>query len=146
GVKHDIGTLGGNDAQEFPGHINDRGEVSVMSYSNTTQNATTVFPTIDPFLWDCHKMIDVGTLGGHYGFAAALNNRGEEVGNSNIAGDIGMHPFFWSNGVIIDLGTFGGNYGNGNDLNDNGEVVGDGYFPGDQVRHAFLWSHGNKKD
>jgi probable HAF family extracellular repeat protein len=146
GVKRDIGTLGGNDAQAFPGHINDRGEVSGISYTNTTPNATTGLPTIDPFLWDGHKMIDVGTLGGHGGFAAALNNRGEEVGNSNIAGDIGTHPFFWSNGTITDLGTFGGNYGDGNDLNDNGEVVGDGYFPGDQVRHAFLWSHGNKKD
>ena len=91
-------------------------------------------------------MIDVGTLGGHGGFAAALNNHGEVVGNSNTAGDTGTHPFFWSNGVITDLGTFGGNFGDGNDLNDNGEVVGDGYFPGDQVRHAFLWSHGKKKD
>ena len=146
GVMRDIGTLGGNDAQAFPGFINDRGQVSGISYTNTTPNATTGLPTIDPFLWDGHKMIDVGTLGGHGGFAAALNNRGEEVGNSNTAGDTGTHPFFWSHGVMTDLGTFGGNFGDGNDLNDNGEVVGDGYFPGDQVRHAFLWSHGYKKD
>jgi len=53
-------------------------------------------------------MADLGTLGGTMGFATAINNRGQVVGQSNMAGDQTAHPFLWGRGKLKDLGTLGG--------------------------------------
>ena len=44
-------------------------------------------------------MLDLGTLGGTYGFANALNNRGQVVGQSNLTGDLTFHPFSGTSGA-----------------------------------------------
>jgi probable HAF family extracellular repeat protein len=86
-------------------------------------------------------MIDLGTLGGTIGTPNAMNNRGEVVGLSNLAGDQVNHPFLWNGEKMIDLGTFGGDFGQANWINEAGEVVGSA-FNKDQELLAFLWKNG----
>ena len=88
--------------------INDRGQVAGQSFANSVVNASTGYPTMDPFLWQDGKMIDLGTLGGTSGTANWLTARGEVVGTSNLAGDLTHNAFAWQNGKMTDLGTLGG--------------------------------------
>ena len=145
GKLKDLGTLGGSDAQAFPGNINEKGQLPGVSYLNDIPTITGL-PPVHPFLWDGRKMIDMGSLGGDFGFPVQLTNRGEAIGIGLLKDDVAQHGFLWSNGVMHDLGTLGGTIGEANAINEKGEVVGDAYFPGDTVRHALLWRNGNRKD
>jgi probable HAF family extracellular repeat protein len=53
--------------------------------------------------------IDLGTFGGTESQAVFVNDHGEVIGTSNLAGDTGAHAFLWTqSGGMIDLGTLGG--------------------------------------
>jgi probable HAF family extracellular repeat protein len=121
--------------------VNENGQVAGSSYTNYTPNPTTGVPTFDPFLWEKGTMLDLGTLGGTYGFPNDLNNRGQVVGLSNLAGDLVHHPFLWDGGKMTDLGTFGGDFGQANWINEAGDIVGFAENK-DQALLAFLWKDG----
>jgi probable HAF family extracellular repeat protein len=151
GVMEDLGTLGGPDSIAF--YVNERGQVAGLSLTNSTPNATTGSPTLHSFFWEKGKMEDVGTLGGTIVTVNDMNNRGEVVGQSNLAGDQTSHPFSWYHGVMTDLGTFGGDNGNAIWANDADQVVGVATFPIPcngcllpQVYHAAAWEDGEIKD
>jgi probable HAF family extracellular repeat protein len=145
GVMRDIGTLGGPDA--MPVGINAHGQIAGSSPTEAAPNPSTGFPTIHPFLWQNGHMRDLGTLGGTLATAAGMNDRGEVIGMSTVAGDFccGAHPFLWNGTKMIDLGGFGGGFGGTNGINQRGDVVGaslttSGNFDG------FLWRNGQLID
>lgn len=137
GVMHDLGTLGGADT--VISWQNDHGQIAGLSYtSNKPDPANNGCPGFAPFLWQHGKMIDLGTLGGTLGLANWINDRGEVVGFSNLAGDKNAHPFLWRDGKMIDLGTPGGNFGQAVYISDSGDTAGF-YATPDGHAHAILW-------
>jgi probable HAF family extracellular repeat protein len=143
GVLRDLGTLGGPDS--FAVVINQNGQIAGNSFTNSTPNSTTGIPTVDPFFWDRGSMNDVGTLGGTFGAANALNNRGQVVGFSDVAGDLTNHAFIWERNVLTDIGTLGGDNSTANWINDAGQVAGVSDLV-DGTHHAFVWKDGNFTD
>jgi probable HAF family extracellular repeat protein len=143
GTMQDLGTLGGNDAAAFI--VNERGQITGQSYTDATPNPVTGLPTADPFFWENGTMRDIGTLGGTLGSPAAINNRGEVAGNSNLAGDLTSHPFRWTESKgLQDLGTLGGDNGVANWINEVGDIAGKADLPGPapQNHNAVLWKNG----
>jgi probable HAF family extracellular repeat protein len=145
GGMQDLGTLGGPDSSaDF---VNERGQIAGESYTNATINPTTEQPTLDPFFWENGKMMDIGTLGGTFGHPNWMNNRGQVVGYSNLAGDQAKHAFLWGKKEgLKDLGTLEGYsvsaYANW--INDAGEIVGESKSP--TASRAFLWKNGAMTD
>ena len=93
-------------------------------------------------------MQDIGTLGGTFFELHSLNQNGQVVGFSSLAGDKTIHPFLWSKGQLTDLGTLGGDNGQTNWINDRGDIVGKADLPGPapQRHDAFLWKNGTTID
>ncbi len=127
----DLGTLPGR-THSYAVDLNDRGDVVGFSDRET-----------DPidrraFLWRSGKMVDLGTLGGHYSQAIAINNRGQVIGMSADKTSSVDLAFLWDNGRIIDLGA--GEFFIANAINDHGQVVGTDYS------RAFIWESGIRSE
>ncbi|MGA2455983.1 MAG: hypothetical protein ABSF85_00205 [Terriglobales bacterium] len=150
GYKQDIGTLGGPDTVSLT--INELGQITGQSYLNSTANIDNGsgcppdVPTQDPFFWENGKMTDIGTLGGTCGVPNRLNNRGQVVGTSYLAGNQIPHPFYWDrNRGLVDMGTLGGPTGEALDISDSGLAVGTADLA-DGTHHAFVWQDGVMTD
>jgi len=149
GVMQDLGTLGGPDA--IANLVNERGQIVGESYTSSDPSSYCAENlglglTTGAFLWQNGKMVNLGSFGGTCTYAVDLNNRGQVVGTSTLAGDIEHHPFLSDRTAFTDLGTFGGTEGSANAINDAGEAVGWAAYPGDEVLHASLWKNGRMTD
>jgi probable HAF family extracellular repeat protein len=125
--------------------INDRGQV--VGISGTCYKAVGALSAKHAVLWENGSAIDIGNLGGvAWNTPAAISNRGEVAGFSDLPGDDPDHPNFhafrWTRKAgIEDLGTLPGDrlslaYG----INERGQVVGQSI--GRSGSRAFLWESG----
>jgi probable HAF family extracellular repeat protein len=93
-----------------------------------------------------YAIIDLGTLGGDFSQAKAINASGEVVGLAHNPSNL-YHAFLWRNGSMQDLGTLGGDTSGAFDINDANQVVGRAARKGDSdSNHAFLWQKGSMQD
>ena len=84
-------------------------------------------------------VVDLGTLGGYYSTAIAVNATGFIVGNSQTATGA-WHAFLWtSNGGMVDLGTLGGVGSEATAVNALGHVAGNSQTQSGDT-HAFVWT------
>ena len=145
GVMQDLGTLGtGSDA--MAGLINERGQVAGWSYLNSVPTAAcpstqaNLSLTTGSFVWDKKNgMRDIGGLGGTCTLASDLNNQGQIVGVSSLAGDTTIHPFVWNaaTGVtdLLDPSDSRGGIATGE--NARGDVA--GWVCDSVTCYAMLW-------
>ena len=75
--------------------------------------------------WDGNQVIDLGTLGGLYGYATRVNDLGQVIGLSERppGGDRIFYGFFWDQGQMLDLSNLAGFKVRGVHLNNCGEVL-----------------------
>src|SRR5215218_6346129 len=71
-----------------------------------------------------YKVEDLGTLGGSRSWASAINDSGQVVGYSYLAGDQNNHAFLYKDAKMTDLGTLGGTSSEAKGINKSGQVVG----------------------
>jgi probable HAF family extracellular repeat protein len=94
-------------------------------------------------LWDgstneAHAL-DLGTLGGRYSAALAINNQGQVAGKADTAIPHVTHACLWQDGTPTDLGALpGGTNSVASAINDHGVVVGDSETA--DAPHAFVWN------
>ena len=153
GVIHKLPTVEG-DPDGVVYNLNDNGEVVGASGTCTTFNPNFLnnLLAVHALLWENGKPTDLGNLGGQTGQAGGnaaydVNNRGEAVGGSDLAGDTTFHAFLWTRKTgIQDLGTLTGDLAsNGISINDGGSVVGVSLDANFNPR-AFLWERGVMTD
>ncbi len=132
GEMQDLGTLsiGGSPADSVAVDVNEAGQVAGFLEG----------PQIHPFFWsdanangqpDPGEMQDLGTLGGDFAEATALDDTGRVVGWSNDANGE-PHAFVWTaEQGMVDLGL-----GRALDVNAFGQVVGEGLTAGSN----FIWT------
>src|SRR5215208_3311948 len=89
-----------------------------------------------------YKVEDLGTLGGSRSWASAINDSGEVVGSSYLAGDQNNHAFLYKEGKMTDLLTLGGTSSEAKGINKSGQVVGWSENSSGE-RRAFLYDSTN---
>ena len=89
-------------------------------------------------------MTYLGTLGGSFSLATAINDSGQVVGNAWVDGS--EHAFMYANGIMVDLGTLGGRRSFANAINASGVVVGNSNDIADFDYFAFIYESGVMTD
>ena len=86
-----------------------------------------------------YKFTDLGTLGGDYSSASAINDSGQVVGYSNILTGA-THATIWNGATPTDLGTLGRYDSLAAGINDSGQVVGWSMRSVDGAWRATIWN------
>jgi probable HAF family extracellular repeat protein len=144
----------GGDQNGLASNINENGEIVGASGICTAYqpHSLELFQPMHALLWEAGRVIDLGNLGGaghimgH--FARTINNNGEVVGFSDVAGDKAAHGFRWTrNTGMEDLGTLGGDgHSAGLAINDQGVIAGISIAPDFSSLRAFVWRGGVMTD
>jgi probable HAF family extracellular repeat protein len=97
-------------------------------------------------LWSevLYQVTDLGTLGGQFSDARAVNDSGQVAGSA-VNANGASHAFLYTDGRMIDLGTFGGVQSFGLGMNNLGQVTGYAATPSGDWR-AFLYTAGVMTD
>jgi probable HAF family extracellular repeat protein len=141
----------GNDADGGVFAVNDRGDAAGVSGSCAPLNPILLLylnPT-HALLWQNGVATDLGNLGGMYNnLPHGINNLGQVVGESDLAGDQTAHAFLASAGTKMqDLGTVGTDtYSFGFGINDAGKIVGLSANADFSVIRAFIRQNGTLVD
>jgi probable HAF family extracellular repeat protein len=167
GVLTDLGTLPSGYSSTAYG-VNEKGLIMGES-ENGFIDPITGLPEQVAVRWEKDgEIVDLGTLGGSFSFANAMNNRGQVIGLAlNTVPDpysfLGLgtetHGFVWRNGFMEDLGTLGGPDSWAAAINEGGQVVGWSYVnstpnanngdtcaPNVPTQDPFLWQDGRMID
>lgn len=88
---------------------------------------------------------DLGSLGGFFTVPFGLNDVGQVVGFSFVAGNAEGHAYLFESGEMRDLGTFGGSNSVGWAINSAGDVAGYAHVPRDRSFMAFVYRDGRKR-
>jgi probable HAF family extracellular repeat protein len=123
--------------------INDHGQVAGGSGTCSTNDVVIglYFSPVHALLWDHGKVTNLGSLGGAFGNQAHnMNNRGQVVGVSDLAGDAVFHGFVWSQrtGMQDVPPVQGDTYSVALAINDPGVVTGVSIDSTFTTLHAFV--------
>jgi len=124
--------------------LNDLGQAvgSSGTCANTTSNSVSgLISGPHAVLWQDGSPTDLGSLGGKLvSVGAAINNRSEVVGASDLAGDTEAHSFLWTKKTgMQDLGTLGTDPSNfAGWINNKEQIVGWSCDSSGNCR-AYLW-------
>ncbi len=171
GILTDLGALPGVNTSSALA-INARGWIVGFS-ENGVVDPQSQLPETDAVLWRDGQIVNVGTLGGTQGLAAAVNDRGQVAGAAQnavsdafaagfdqLVGPTTQFPvptqwraFLWQDGAMQDLGTLGGPDAAAGMMNERGQVAGESYTnstpngtTGLPTLDPFLWDSGIMMD
>ena len=144
GAAHRLGSLPGYPYSEARG-LNALGQVAGFSETGRADYSH-AWITRAFLRQPAGNFIDLGTLGGDYSAAYAVNSPGMVVGKADTALFGATHAFAWVDGRMADLGTLGGADSVAYAVNDQGEIAGASEVDGTAARHAFLYTNGRMRD
>jgi len=150
GQIEELPTYGG-DPDGFAIAINDSGQLAGASGTCSTFNVINglYLSPVHALLWDHGKVTNLGSLGGAFGNQAHnMNNRGQVVGVSDLAGDTIFHGFVWSQRTgMQDVPPLPGDtYSVALAINDAGEVGGVSIDSTFTILRAFIVVNGVPTD
>jgi len=139
GVLTDLGGLPGVIvSQGGPNDINAKGVVTGITFNGMIDPVLGI-PAFDAVVWKDGQIIDLGTFGGTFSYANAINDQDEAVGfalnTTPDSFDLGdfcenfpmptqMRAFIWHHGVKQDLGTLRGTDSCALYVNQRGQAAG----------------------